>query len=342
MQVPYTPDYSEEAKRFLHKIETRRRRAATLCKRLSQPYRQRIEHRLTYWTKHDAVAYPYVEGHGQMPDFENPKGFNEKVRAQFLRPMSPLMTICSDKIAIHAFLKHAGLQAPAPKILATARDTQEFEREVAPQLQDGKAYIKANNASGFNLHWKNSNRRQAYYKQFDYWLSQDFWRRLSEYQYQGIRPQLLAEAYIQPKRQMTEYKVHCFQGEPEFISAITQSDPEDEKSRKRNTYYPDWTEAPFATPLFEHLPAPLPRPADLDLILEDSRRLSKWFLYARIDFMHFDDELRFSELTVANAGARYPLLPLRFNKVYGDKMNMERLPELVKAGEQTVAEMGAT
>ena len=56
-------------------------------------------------------------------------------------------------------------------------------------------------------------------------------------------------------------------------------------------------------------PRPLPRPAELPLLVSEARRLSADFMHVRVDFLKFDGRLTFSELTFSSNGARLPFTP---------------------------------
>jgi hypothetical protein len=327
-EIEYVPNYSPEASKFLSRIDRRRRCATKAAAMCPDWLKQKVEYDLTYFTDYSAVAFPYVRGHGVMPDFKRPSLFNEKVRAQFLRPENPLVTIACDKIAVRKLLAFSNAAIKSPPLIAIASSVDEFAKEISPHLTPGEVFVKANHGCRFNQLWDRGDRAKRYHRRFEKWLSCDFWRKQGEMNYRKIRPKLLVEKRIPVRRRMAEYKVHCFHGKPQYISVIVQSDPMDRATRKRNNFYPDWTEVPFSTPNLAGFSSRIERPSVLDLVLTDAERISRFFFYARIDFLHFDESLNFSEVTIANCAGALPVLPFEWNKKLGDLLDMSKLTQL--------------
>ena len=94
----------------------------------------------------------------------------------------------------------------------------------------------------------------------------------------------LVEEYVSATTgQKPEYKVFCMMGEPVFILVITERSA---SGIKRVPYDLNWKRTAFAARGVVNDPREVPRPDNLDLILDEARRLSEDFLHVRVEF-HF-------------------------------------------------------
>src|SRR5690606_29771090 len=154
------------------------------------------------------------------------------------------------------------------------------------------------------------------------WLDWDQWRSTGEFHYREQPRRWLVEEFVPSTRGQVEYKIFCMMGRPAFILVI--SDRTGPNDYRRRIYDPDWK--PVAFHWLDHPPetTPLPRPAGLALLLEESARLSEDFMHVRVDFLHCDDRLVFSELTFASSAARVPFDPIEANVTIGALIDLDR------------------
>jgi hypothetical protein len=325
--------------RFVARIEARRRwawRAARL-RRLAGASRpmQAMVYDATFRDDAEAVAFHYAVKNDHLPDLETPVWLNEKVRWQFLHHPNPLMSLAADKLAVRDYLAWVGASVAAPGLIACGLRPDDLPVADLPE----RFVLKSTYGSG-QVHIEDGRRtvdRAALRDMVAGWAGFDQWRHTGELHYRGLPKRWLVEEYVEARRRKYEYKVFCTLGEPVFVMVITERD---EDGRYRRALYDlSWRPLAFTTRGIEPDPRPVPRPEDLERVLEEARRLSADFLHVRVDFMKFDDRLVFSELTFASLAARIPYEPLMVNAILGEMMDLRHAPELLRRGRRIVAEL---
>lgn len=295
----------------------------------------------TFRSDREAVAYHYARVNDHLPDLDHPVWLDEKIRWQFLHHANPLMTHAADKIAVRDYLRFQGSQIPAPTLIATGSDPRDLANAELPE----SFVLKSNFGSGQNHIEKPGMRtpREDLIAKVSQWMKYDQWRETGEFHYRPIEKKWLVEEYLTTKQKMYEYKFYCFMGEPVFISVITERNVNGQaglKGIRFAVYDTDWKRAPFGWQKGQNDSRDVARPRELDLLIEEARRLSQCFMHVRVDILSCDDRLAFSELTFASMAARVPFAPLSLNERFGRMMDLERAPEYLERGKSVVAALG--
>ncbi|MBC7137810.1 MAG: hypothetical protein H5U17_03510 [Defluviimonas sp.] len=335
MPRPIEGDLTPEAAALIGRLR-RRQLVAKLRYGLvpGRARRARLIHDATYRSEAELIAHSFASGHGHLPDMTDPKGYPEKIRWLIVNHRNPLISLVSDKIAVRAYLRYCGATIAAPGLIGTGHDPDEI---LHMPLPDSFA-LKASNASGHNhFHEGGPVDRRALARIIAGWKGTDYWRKNGELFYRPIPFRFLLEEFLPHRRRKLEYKVFCFHGEPAFISAIVARQG---ARLMRAIYRPDWSKARFGTRGLGISRDEVPRPAELPLLLEEARRLSQHLIFARVDFLHFDDRLAFSEITFANDGARRPIDPPEMNLAIGRLIDLSREEAYLAEGRRIAAELG--
>lgn len=153
-------------------------------------------------------------------------------------------------------------------------------------------------------------------KLINHWLRSNFYYFQRELIYKNITPGIIAEKYLEDQSGgLMDYKIHCFQGEPQFINVIVDRF----SNMKLNTYDTDWN---FMDVSFEeHFPNDpdwkMEKPDDLGTMLEYSRKLAEPFNYVRVDFYLVDGKIYFGELTFTPGNGSYTSFSLDDDLFFG-------------------------
>jgi hypothetical protein len=333
------PQAGADRNAFVARIERRRSlvyRLGRLRRRLggaARPLETEVYDR-TFRSDAEAVAYHYARHNDHLPDLDDPVWLNEKIRWQFLHHPNPLMTLAADKIAVRDYLAFKGARIAPPALIAVGCDPADLQRIDLP----GSFALKSAHGSG-QVHLERSGActpQRVLAARAAAWWRIDQWRRTGEMHYRAVPKRWLVEELVPAARRRLEYKIACFNGEPSYITVITERGPE---GYRRATYDCDWRPIGLRVRGLAEDPHPVPRPASLDLMLAEARRLSEDFLHVRVDFMAFDDRLMFSELTFASLGARLPFEPHAANAALGARMDLARAPDLLARGRGIVARL---
>ncbi len=326
---------------FIRRIERKRRWASRAMRArkalgLLDSSIQSAIYDATYRDDAEVVAYSYAQENDHLPDLNRPVWFNEKVRWQFLNHPNPLMSLAADKIAVRDYLVLKGARIEAPALIATFDSLCDIAAFDFPRTYA----LKSSFGTGQNLLQDGTRTlaREAILSEAASWLNWDQWRSTGEFHYRTLRKRWLAEEFLPCACGQVEYKVFCMMGRPAFILVIT--DREGPNTYRRRLYDCDWKPADFHWLGNPPDPAPLPRPADLDLILAEATRLAEDFMHVRVDFLRCDDRLTFSELTFASAAARVPFTPVEANVRLGALMDLDRADEYLARGRHVAQMLG--
>jgi hypothetical protein len=275
----------------------------------------------------DAVTYHYAVRNNHMPDFDEPRWVNEKVRWQYLKHPNPLLQIAADKVAVRDYLAFKGAEIPAPELYASGETGKDLLRADLP----ARFVLKSTAGWAQNIFVDETNpvSRRSLAASVAEWRAWDHWRFLGEMHYRGIPKRWLAEQTIGPVPLIREFKFYCILGEPMFVLYIADRD-----ATKFNCAILDmkWQQTDFH---WADHPATIqqpPRPAGFEQMIAEARRLSEDFLHVRVDFMECEGRLFFSELTFSGGGARNPFLPVLQNEALGERLDLGRAPELLERG----------
>ncbi len=289
----------------------------------------------------EAVTYHYATANDHLPDLDDPTWINEKIRWQFLNHPNPLMTICSDKIAVRDYLEWRGARIRPPAVVAFGSDPAEIEGLDLPE----RFVLKSTFASGQN-HLETGNDRRTspgeLATKVRKWNAWDFWRKNGELHYRDIPKRWLIEEFVPASVEKHEYKIFCILGEPVFIAVITDRNRGGDATLagvRHALFDTDWKRLDIGMQGVADDPRPVPRPRDLDMLLSEARRVAEGFLHVRVDYLRFDGRWVFSELTFSSLGARLPFTPIDVNARLGAMMDLNKAPEYLMRAQRVAAQL---
>lgn len=248
------------------------------------------------------VKREWYRRYGTQLDLERPRTYNE--RLQWLKVYGEqrpdvfgdvdLARRCADKIAVREYVKALlGAEHLVP-ILGVYPRLQDIPFDDLPD----SFVIKASHDSGSTIIV--TDKRQLTDRLNDKLRTLKFRLRVNygllkkEWVYSRITPQVVVEDLLSSdhKRELWDYKVFVFRGEPKLI----QVDVDRFGDHKRSFYTPDWTKTNLAI-LYEPYDGDISKPPCLTTMLDYSARLAQPFLHARVDWYVLQERLLFGEIT---------------------------------------------
>ena len=340
------PIYGREREQFIQSIERRRglARGLNYFRHMafgSQKTSQAALYEAMFRTDREAVAYHYATANDHLPDLDNPTWINEKIRWQFLNHPNPLMSLCSDKIAVRDYLRWKGAEILPPRMLAMGSAPQDLEMSDLPK----RYVLKSTFGSGQNHIETGLGPRTSHADlaaKIAKWNAWDFWRKNGELHYRDIPKRWLVEEFVPSSVEKFEFKIFCILGEPIFIAVITERNREGEAGLngiRHALFDPNWNRVNIGMQGVGDDPRPIPRPKELGLLLSEARRLAESFMHVRVDYLKFDGRLTFSELTFSSLGARLPFTPIEVNAELGAMMDLRKAQEYQVRGEHVAAQL---
>ena len=244
---------------------------------------------------------------GYYPNLSNPKSFNEKTQWYKLYYHDPLITRCTDKYLCKSYIADTVGEGYTPKTLGVWRNADDIDFDALPQsfvlkstwgsgsrhvqIVRNKAKIGDLGELRFRANtwiqpWEN-----VYYHTYDWG-------------YKDIEPRLIAEELL---RGITaEYKFYCFGGEPKFAIASSSK----AGMRRYRDFYslPSW-ERMHVKRNNPNFPEPIPKPDQLEEMMDLARKLAAPFPHVRVDFLLANNKVYIGELTFYSGSGVKPFYP---------------------------------
>jgi hypothetical protein len=269
----------------------------------------------------------YKRKTGETLDLENPKTFNEKMQWLKLYDSTPLKTRLTDKYLVRDWVRG---QIGEKYLIPLYGVWDKFDDIDFDKLPDAFA-LKTNHGCKWHIivSDKRTLDKAEAKRKIGKWLKTNFAFLYGlELQYKDIPPKIIAEELIENNGVVPfDYKIFCFHGAPKFILLNAEKHIE----LKMAFYDLDWNPLPFSIsyPQYEEF---VPKPDNLDEMLNIAAKLSRDFIHARVDLYRLDDgSLKFGELTFSSFTGMGKWSPKEYDMIFGE---MIVLPETRKRAEK--------
>ncbi len=253
-------------------------------------------------------------------DIENPKTFSEKIQWLKIYDASILKSHLTDKWLAKEYVKSVLGEKYIIKTYGVFDKFEDIDFEKLPN----QFVIKSTHGSGQieivrdkNLIDKNKLKEKT-----QKWLGSTYASHSGfEMHYQNIIPRLIVEELIEGiDNDLYDYKIMCFNGNPEFIWVDTDRF----NGHKRTLFDLNWNKMPIKYN-YENSSKKISKPKNLKQLLKLAKQLSKGFSLCRCDFYVLpDDTIKFGELTFTSGSGIDRFDPVSFDYELGKKL---KLPE---------------
>ncbi len=258
---------------------------------------------------------------GKPLNLEAPGTFNEKLQWLKLHDRKPLYPILADKVAVKDYVaERIGKEYVIPT-LGVWDSPEQVEFESLP----ARFVLKCNHNSGLGMVICKDKRNldiPKTRKKLSRGLREDYFLSGREWPYRNIPRRILAEQYLENEETagLTDYKLHCFGGEPRFI--LVCRDRFAPTGLTEDFFTPQWEHMDIKRPKVPNASAPIPKPAQLARMLALARELSRDIPFVRVDFYLVDESIYFSELTFFPASGFVPFMPESWDETFGSWLQL--------------------
>ena len=257
---------------------------------------------------------------GEILNLKNPQTFNEKIQWLKLYDNQPVKSKLADKYGVREWVKSEIGEEYLIPLLGVWDSPEQVDFGALPD----RFALKSNHGSDMILVVKDKSALdiKKTRKLMAQWLKIPFGLLNAEQHYHVIPRKIIAEQYIeQDDGNLYDYKIHCFNGKPEFIQVVGDRDW-NTHSAKTTFYDTDWKMTPYAygRPRYENKK---PRPAQLDKLLAIATRLCRDFAYVRVDLYLLDNgDIKFGEMTFHPLSGFGKWQPAEANLLMGQKIHL--------------------
>ena len=259
------------------------------------------------------ARYAFRERMGFEPDIAHPKTFSEHMLRLKLSPdlLAPLRVQTTDKEFLRTYVRSTLSDAYNVPALAILRSRKESAAFAYP----ARCIVKPSHSSGKRIFRQDGEAIDL--SVIAGWFSHNYYHQSREANYRDLIPKVIVEEPLSfDGAWPADHKIHCFAGRPKIVHVMSNrlAGP-----AAASLYSEDWERLPFAIQAPEG--PDIPRPANLDAVLDAARHLSAPFSYVRVDLYTDGRRVLVGELTHVPAGAH-----LRFSPKAADTL-MGRLCE---------------
>lgn len=263
-------------------------------------------------------AYDYALNKQKL-NILKPVTYTDKIGWLKVFDASELKTKCADKIAVHEFCKKTLGKDIAVPIIKIWKSADEINFDELPQ----KFVIKCNHGSGYNCIVKDKSTAdiEDIKHKVKKWLKENYMMRGGEIHYCNIKPHVYVEQFLEFTH---EYQFLCFNGTPLFCQVISNRF---DKARVANNFHTmDFKFVDICNLYFPNNVNVIDeKPKTFESMQNYAQKLSKEFIFVRVDFYSIDDVVYLSEMTFTPGNGRIKFRNETHNKMLGD---MIRLPKL--------------
>lgn len=259
--------------------------------------------RLHFVSDEKYLAKRFSKKLGYSPNFKQPSSFNEKVTARMIFDRDRLYTRLADKLAVREHIAAQIGESYLVPLLGTYRHCYDIDLNHLPD----QFVLKCTHDSGSATvctDKKNFQLKCAQQKLHIH-LNKNMYVMKREWHYKNVPPMIMAEVFINLYKQdlytLSTCRVHCFEGQPEFVEVDVETK---EPKYYSNIYDTNWNLQPFKVDCKENAPDPIAKPDQFEEMLDLAKKLCLEKGYSRIDFLlSADKKVYFSEITLTpNAG----------------------------------------
>jgi hypothetical protein len=256
---------------------------------------------------------------GEPLNLDRPRLLSEKVQWLKLHDVTPLHTICADKVRSRDYVREKVGEEyliPAlhigPDTSGINPDTIRASRFAAKSNHDWGGVVLCRDRETFD--W------EAARTLLSAQMRKPFWKVFRERAYKDIVPMIIVEAFLEgadgglPR----DYKFFCFHGQPVMVQVVDGRDD----WPTWTLYDLDWTKLPVWRRGRPRADWDQARPASLEKMIEIAAELSKPFRFCRIDLYEVDGHIYFGEISFYPEAGYRPFEPLEFERELGDRLHL--------------------
>ena len=239
---------------------------------------------------------------GKSMDWDNPKGFNEKLNWMKLNYRNPLFTMMADKYWVKSYVGRLIGEEYVVPCYGCWKHVDDIDFDSLPE----RVFLKSNHDSGGGIlvDKKKGIDRKALRHRFNRHTMdrRNYYWHLREWSYRHIEPLILAEAYLDEGtgHELHDYKFFCFSGKPTYMYVTNKG-----KIIRENFYDMDFHPVDINHGYERRIPE-YDVPNNFEKMKELAALLSKDLPFVRIDFFNVNGHLYFGEFTFYDWGGMKP------------------------------------
>ena len=266
------------------------------------------------------IVYDYLSVFKKFPNLKNPDTFSEKIQWIKLYGGIDKYSKYVDKYEAREFISKTMGNKHLIRLYGVWDNFNEIDFNKLPN----QFVLKATHGSAYNFICKDKSLLDInnLRKTVTNWLREDFYSKTREIQYKNCRPRIICEKYMADKHgDLPEFKVFCFNGKPHMIEVISNM-----FSPQKGDDYMDlkWNKLKISSKESPNSNIVVPKPNNLESILDIASKLSKNFPFVRVDLYSVNNKIYFGELTFTPASGLTSFNPPEVDHQLGELIDLSK------------------
>lgn len=270
---------------------------------------------------------------GRSINLRNPQDINEKILWLSLYSDISEWSRLADKYAVRDYVQEKGLSGTLVKLYGVWKSAEEIDWNELPD----SFVMKTTNGSGTNLIVPDKSKLdiQKAIKLVDKWVHTKIATTTTEFHYQNIKPQIIAEEFLlnpqcdaEFSETLIDYKIWCFNGKAYYIWACSNRM---NASTEVALFDREWNYHPEMSVFTEHYKEQVklvPKPNNLKGMLETAEKLSEGFPVVRVDLYNLEGIIYFGEMTFTSLGGQMDFYTDKALREMGDLIDISRVKKV--------------
>lgn len=229
-------------------------------------------------------------------NLNKPETFSEKMQWLKLNWRQPVFTTMADKYSVKSFVAE---RIGSEYVIPCYGVWDSFDQIDFDSLPDSFC-LKCTHDSGSYVICRDKAKfdKESARKILEKNRNKNFFYEFREWPYKDVKARIIAEEYIPSlgNADSVEYKLSCFGGEVKFITVCGGIPHSDFSLRSNDHFTKDWKRLDWYA-FYKPKGGDIPKPAEMDKIVEMSEKLSKGIPYVRVDWYLVDGKIYFGEFT---------------------------------------------
>ena len=241
------------------------------------------------------LTLQYFIKHHRILNLKNPKRYTEKIQWYKLYYRNPYMQQCADKYTVREYVKSKGLGS----ILNELYEVFETPSQISFDKLPDRFILKLSNGSSTNYvcDEKSNYNIEDIRNKFKDFMDQTGSSAGREWVYKGTKPVIIAERFLEDPDQVNgalcDYKILCFNGQPEYIICVTGRYTD---NYRHIVYDKQWKKQDVL--IGESCAdGEVDKPINFDEMMRIAHVLSEDFPAARVDLYSIGGKIYFGEIT---------------------------------------------
>ena len=254
---------------------------------------------------------------GKKLNLKNPVSFCDKQNWLKLNDIHPEYSLLVDKIAVRQYVNELCGRDMFFPLLGTWNHFEDIDFDALPN----EFVLKCNHDSASVTVIKNKADMdiKALKTFYNNRLKLNIETIGREYPYKNVKPQILAEAYMNDKegKELVDYKFFCFSGEPYIVLVASDYD-----GQRKNDFFDMDFEHLNITNIYPNSEHQIQKPGNFEEMKELAKKLSDGMKFVRVDLYEYDNKIYFGEFTFFHGGGFWPMKPYKWELDLGKMISL--------------------